>query len=237
MSLASTWFDLVIGVDVHFEVVPMAPAPMPFPHPFVGLVSDPNGMLFEPIVGAIVDLANARPISPPKGVVFINGVPATKTGTGVSNKTMLPHVPLPPGVAWAPVPRAPMPKVGLHGKVPPPPLPTAPPGDALLLVGSTTVTISGSNAVRMGEIALSCSDPVRLPTASVLAIPKGLPVLIGGPPGINWSSAEGVMVQASGEALLGRMAKRLKVASRLRTLVSRWAPTRLRNMFHKGACF
>ena len=36
-QIASRWLDLVIGLDLHLEIVPGSPSPVPFPHPFVGL--------------------------------------------------------------------------------------------------------------------------------------------------------------------------------------------------------
>lgn len=232
MTFASTWFDLVVGVDIHFEVVPMVPAPVPFPHPYVGMVFDVQGALFEAAVGAMVDLAYGRAPAP-AGKVLINSVPATVTGTAVTNHMALLHMPLPPGAAWAPVPRAPLPKVGLRGKAGPPPLPTTPPGDALLLMGAKNVQMMGSNPVRLGDIALSCSDPVRLPTSTVIAIPKGRPVVINGPPAVNWGQAAGML--AMNAALKGL--RSVWTATKLHRLVSRWSPTRLRNIFHKTVCF
>lgn len=134
---------------------------MPFPHPFLGMVFDPAGMIIGGMVGAMVDLAHGQ--APAPGKVLIWGLPATITGEQVSNLITLPHFPLPPGTAWAPVPRAPMPKVGKKGKPPKPAVPVAPPGDALLMMGSKTVQVMGANAVRLGDIALSCSDPGRHP--------------------------------------------------------------------------
>lgn len=47
--LASSLLDLVIGLDVHFEILPPpAPSPAPFPMPFVGMIEpDPVGMLLQ----------------------------------------------------------------------------------------------------------------------------------------------------------------------------------------------
>ncbi len=43
--IASTWLDLVVGLDIHFEMVPTpGPVPAPLPHPFVGMVFDPAGL-------------------------------------------------------------------------------------------------------------------------------------------------------------------------------------------------
>lgn len=231
--LASTWFDLVVWVDVHFQMVPMpAPTPVPFPHPFVGLVFDPAGLVMEAGVGAMMELAGA-PAAAPVGKVLINGFPATVSGDNVTNAMVLPHFVIPPGVAWAPVPRPPMPKVGAKGKPPKPAVPVVPPGDALLLNGAQTTQMMGANPVRLGELAMSCSDPVRLFSSSVLAIPKGPPVMIGGPPATNWGLAQGRLLQGAA----GRLVRNRWTAGKLHKLVSRLAPERLRNLLHKSVCF
>jgi hypothetical protein len=56
-------------------------------------------------------------------------------------------------------------------------------------IQATTVTVMGSSAVRMGEMWMSCGEPLRLPSSVVIAIPKGPLVLIGGPPGVNLMDA------------------------------------------------
>jgi RHS repeat-associated protein len=92
-------------------------------------------------------------------------------------------------------------------------------------MGSTTVTVMGSSAVRMGEMWMSCGEPLRLPSSVVIAIPKGPLVLIGGPPGVNLM-----------DALLG-MIKTKWVAGYAHSLISRIKSDRLRNIFTKVACF
>jgi hypothetical protein len=64
MPLASTWFDLVIGADVHIEMVPTpgGPVPTPFPHPFLGLVGDPTGAAIDQFQSALVSLATGGAI-------------------------------------------------------------------------------------------------------------------------------------------------------------------------------
>ena len=51
MPLASTWLDLVVGIDLHLELVPGAPSPVPFPHPFVGTVDDGVGAVLAELRG------------------------------------------------------------------------------------------------------------------------------------------------------------------------------------------
>ncbi|MFV8756503.1 DUF6531 domain-containing protein [Nannocystaceae bacterium ST9] len=154
MSLQSTFFDPVVGLDIHLVglVVPPAPSPIPTPMPmaFVGLVFDPFGLLFGAAIGMLM---GGGP-----GIVLVNGLPATNCGTEVTNGLTMPHVSA-PGVYFM--------KTMLPVEK----------GDAELYFGSLNVTLAGSFGVRLGDIALSCSNPIRLPTSIVLAIPKGAPVL------------------------------------------------------------
>ena len=220
---------MVVGLDLHMEMVPTpAPVPTPFPHPFMGIVFDPMGLIMDELIAQVTAWVTDTPVDP--GKVWIAGMPATVTGDEVSMP--VPHIFIPPGVSWAPVPRAPKPVIGLKGKLPMPDPPMPPPSDALLLMGSQTVSMMGSNPVRMGEVALTCSDPVRLPTGSVMS--TGMPklVMIGGPPGINWQQ---VMMMAGMRALRSKW-----VAGKLHGVIDKVIPEkfkRARNIAHKSACF
>jgi RHS repeat-associated protein len=140
--IASSWFDLVVGLDLHILLVPMppapAPVPTPLPLPFTGLVIDPIGAAFGKAMGG--------------STVLIGCLLATNCGTNVMNLPFHPPAPFPPAT-------------GKFGD------------DAELLFGSLNVEIAGSLGVRLGDIALSCNDPVRMPVSVVLAIPKGSLVL------------------------------------------------------------
>ncbi len=150
--LQSTHFDPVLGLDTHIVGIPAPPAPAPIPTPipmpFVGMVFDPLGVAIGAAIGMVT---GGHP-----GLVLVNSIPVTNCGTAVTNKMTMPHLPA-PGVMFIP--------------------PPAPSNDALLYFGSLNVTLGGSYGVRLGDIALSCNDPVRLPTSVVMAIPKGPPVL------------------------------------------------------------
>ncbi|MCB9718926.1 MAG: type II toxin-antitoxin system death-on-curing family toxin [Myxococcales bacterium] len=225
MPTASKWLDLVIGLDLHFEIVPPSPSPIPFPHPFVGVIFDPFGMVVDELIGAGMALLGAPP---PPGPVLVGGVPATATGDEASMPTG--HILLPPGVSWAPIPKVPIP--GAPGrKAPLPDLPLPPTGDAMLLFGSQTVQWRGGRAVRMGDPALSCSDPVRLPTSFVVNSGP-VNVLVGGPPALDWMS----LATAAGFRLL-----RTKWASKLlHAGVEKFVPKRFnraRDFLHDAACF
>jgi RHS repeat-associated protein len=185
--IAGKWMDMVVGVDIHFVLVPTpaGPVPTPLPHPFVGIVYDPVGL----VVGAAFSAAFAVILGAPfTGPVLINGLPAANTGIQGTNKPVMPHVPMPPGTAWAMVPSAPKPPIPGRPPSPPSPAPT-PQNDASMITGSKTVFISGTNACRLGDLAMSCAEPIRLPSSTCIAIPMGMPVLIGGPPALDFMAA------------------------------------------------
>jgi hypothetical protein len=79
--LASTWTDMVMGVDIHFEMVPTpaGPIPTPFPNPFIGVVFDPIGMAIGLAIGAGISAAFGGPITGP--VTMYGAFPATNVGT------------------------------------------------------------------------------------------------------------------------------------------------------------
>ncbi|AKF86568.1 hypothetical protein MFUL124B02_29520 [Myxococcus fulvus 124B02] len=222
--------DPVLGLDIHVVGVPAPPAPLPVPvpvpMPFVGLVFDPMGML----VGAAI----TRALGGQPNAVLINGLPATNCGTNVTNMLTLPHLPA-PGVAFIPPPK--------------------PGNDAELYFGAKDVSIAGSLGVRLGDIALSCSDPVRMPTSLVLALPKGAPVLVMKPMVPDLASiamalgmraamrALGAVLRAGGRLLRAlrrtqQASGRWRAASRaLHDAVDRMVPRRVRSRVHRAVCF
>lgn len=211
MPQASTWLDLVVGVDVHVEMVPTpaGPVPLPFPLPFLGLTGDPAGAAMGALQDALVSLASGGSALPSTGAVLVNGLPATTTATPAKNNLALIHLAAPPGSAFA----------------------RPPDGDAKLPMGALTVAFGGANAIRMGDPAFSCSDPVRLPTSTVVALPKGRQVVVGGPPGIDPAQALGEMIAARAvRTAWGAAAGLFKYLGRL-------TPTRLRNLIPRAMCF
>ncbi|WP_437764913.1 DUF6531 domain-containing protein [Sorangium sp. So ce281] len=219
--LASSFFDPVLGIDVHWELVPMpAPTPLPIPNPFTGIVFDPLGLAAGLAIGAAFALAAGAPVQGP--VVYWGIFPATNTGTEAIH---IPgHILFPPGTFWAPFPRTPKPVIR-PGEVPTPPKPVTPDNDAVAIFGSKTVSVMGSNAVRLGDIFLSCSEPIRLPSSIVLAVPKGAPILIGGPMSLD-------LMAAAMASLRTRF-----MSDSLHALVSRLSPGRFRNFLHRAVCF
>jgi len=221
--LASSQLDLVIGLDIHMEMVPTpAPVPTPFPMPFVGMIEfSASDLLLSVGIAKVMSVFTG---DPPNGPVLVNNFHATKTGDEAQNKKVLPHIVIPPGVAWTPLPKPLKLKVK-PGPPPAPDNPAAPPGDAVLVTGSKTVKFEGTNACRLGSLAMSCSDPVRLPSSVLLPIPKGFPVLIGGPDALDWSAA------AKAFFLRNKW-----TAGLLHQLISLLPPGRFRNLLHWGAC-
>ena len=222
--LASTFFDPVLGLDTHIVLVPAPPAPpIPTPLPFPFV-----GLVFDPAGLAIISAIGMAMGGGP-GIVLINSLPATICGTSVTNKLTMPHVPAPGPFAKPPT------------------------NDALLMFGSLDVSFSGLLAVRLGEIALSCSDPCRMPTSVVLAIPKGPLVLVLRPPvpDVGLIAAMGVLKVAF--KIIGKAMKLgMKLFKKLRfsQLASEnWAkiadrlkfggdnPGRFRQMWNDFVCF
>ncbi|KYF73430.1 hypothetical protein BE11_19925 [Sorangium cellulosum] len=91
MSQAAKFFDPVLGIDIHLVIVPTLPAPVPLPHPFIGIVFDPIGLLVSAGITAVFGGG---------GPVFVNGVRIGNTGTDC---IAIPHFPMPPGVSFAPM--------------------------------------------------------------------------------------------------------------------------------------
>ena len=223
--LQSKMLDMVIGLDIHVVLVPAPPAPpvpTPIPMPYIGMIFDPLGLA----IGSAISTA----LSGNPGVVLVNGMPVTNCGTEVMNRLTLPHV-FAPGTSFA---------MG------------TPPGNAELYFGSNKVSLGGSYGVRLGDVALSCCDPVRLPMSRVLALPAGPPVLNMSPmvPDVAAMAMAAAMrgamrgVRAAGGRLF-RVIRRAQRASglwrglarRAHNLVDNLAPQRLRSALHRGACF
>jgi len=219
--IASAYFDPILGVDIHWEMVPMpAPTPMPIPNPFTGIVFDPVGMVVGLALHNLMGAVAGAPFQGP--VIYWGAFPANTTGT--QGKHIPGHILIPPGTAWAPVPKTPKPVIK-PGDVVKPPKPIAPEDDAIMITGSKTVHVSGTNAVRLGDLAMSCSEPVRLPSSVVLAVGGGAPILIGGPPTLDLMAA-----------VLASLRTRF-IGDSLQALLSRMNPGRLRTFLMRAACF
>lgn len=158
MSLVAKHYDPVFGVDIHLIITPVGVV-IPVPHPFVGMVMD----LFDyvPALGSNV---------------YVNGRLRGAAGTGVRG---IPHFPI-GGMFVMP-----------------------PTNDGDIFMGSSTVLSEGEPLSRSGELVLTCQSigmptPLRtkprrrfgfyLPTSTVLPIPSGPPVMVGGPSTVSMAA-------------------------------------------------
>lgn len=181
--------DPVMGVDIHIVMIPTpaGPVPTPLPHPFVGMIMDP--MDYVPKVGATV-MVNKTP----RG----NSTTAGMLGTKV-------HIPMGGPFQMAPT-------IG-H--------------DSNNFFGSPRVTADGSYFSASGFMVMSCNDVgmpltaapgkkmkpkpgLYLPSSATIPIPKGPPVIVGGPYvpdvvgallGLAMSFGMGAAMKAAGKGL------------------------------------
>lgn len=213
--IAAKHFDPVMGVDIHIIQPPGPVPPVPVPHPFIGQVMDVFD--YVPVLGA---------------TVYINGVPRACAGTEVKN---VPHIPI--GGAF----------------VPPPPG-----NEGEIFMGSATVLAEDEPLSRLGLQVLSCQSigmiaPVRkkakttsmvLPNSVVLAIPAGMPVMVGGPPTISMM-AMGINAGMSAMSKLGKLRKSSKAmkkmsdqmhASASKAMKKMGVPPNVQNKVHRNIC-
>jgi RHS repeat-associated protein len=166
MLVAAKFGDPVLGVDIHMVLIPAPPAP-PIPTP---LPHPFIGVVFDPIGLAMGCLMSA--VFGGGGPVLINSMPCGNTGTEVKG---VPHFPTPPGISFAPN--------------------DIPGNEGVLFMGSLTVNMGGDSIARLTDMVISCNFPINLPTSVCLAVPMGPPVLVGGPPAINFLAAATQMIR------------------------------------------
>lgn len=176
MTIAAKHFDPVVGIDTHIVAIPTpgGPVPTPIPHPYVGSVFDAIDYL------------------PGGASVLVNGLPRGHAGSAVLFST--PHIPM-----------------GGMFTVPPS-------NEAQLFHGSTTVVSEGEPQALLGLSVLDCQDigipaPPRprktppksmvAPVGTLLSIPAGRMVMIGGPPAP-------FSITQMAEALAGKLVERLE---------------------------
>lgn len=178
MSLAATDQDMVVGLCIHMEMVPTpgGPVPTPIPHPFIATISDPGRKAAQSVTAPMQAAGGEMPEDRP---ITVGGMLATNVGTITKNATACPHVPLPPGTGWAPMPKPPKAPCGILETPPPPDPPAMPAGDALLDKGSTAVAFGKGKLIRLGDTCQSCSEPARQ-VSTVIALPKGATMLLIG---------------------------------------------------------
>lgn len=170
---------LVVGLCIHMVQVPSpaGPVPTPLPHPFVAMVSDPSRAAVNAVVQALKGAAGEEP--PDDRPMNLYGKPVSNVGVIAKNSSALPHIPMPPGVAWAPCPKAPKPVCGILETPPPPDSPAMPPGDCVLDLGASKVKFGPGAIARLGDTAQACSDPARQ-VVFIVAFPFGGPCVMPG---------------------------------------------------------
>ena len=176
--LIAKHFDPVLGIDIHILITPAGP--IPIPHPHIALILDPIDYIPVFNLGA---------------TVWVGGVPRADAGT-----------------AGMPIPHFP-----LGGSFVKPPM-----NENEIFMGSSTVVADGAPLSFTALPALSCHDigmiaPIRmkkpkksygmvLPTSVLLAIPVGMPVMVGGPPTVDMMA----LAMRGGMSALGASFKKLR---------------------------
>ncbi|WP_149304100.1 DUF6531 domain-containing protein [Pareuzebyella sediminis] len=174
MMLANAHFTPVLGIDIHFVLVPTpaGPVPTPLPHPFIGMVLDP--MDYIPPFNLPVPFIGPVPIG---SRTKVNGLHKGNAGTaGILNALI--HLPI-GGPTFA------TPPLINH--------------DSSNFFGSTRVNAEGSYMTPAGFMVMTCNDigmpltlkpgetcrtpiPGRyLPLSASIPLPAGRPVMVGGP--------------------------------------------------------
>jgi len=225
MALIATHFDMVLGVDLHWEMVPTpaGPVAMPFPNPFLGMVYDPKALAFMMAINNMVAAYNGQ--TPNRGLVLANSCPVA--GIGDEAVSVLKHIIIPPGSQWAPLPQGLLPPIK-PGDPPPPPSVGSPANNAMIIEGSDTCLAMGGSIAVNGVMLMSCAEPVRMPSSVLLAIPKGAPVQVGGPLSVSLLAA----------ALGGLRSSWLGCAMRglAHRILSRGVFARIRGLFARRGC-
>lgn len=118
---ASSHMDPVLGIDVHFVMIPPSPSPIPMPHPYIAMIMDPKdwiscavmtvAAMAAPVPTGDADADAAASLAFSVGMMALGmaGLGATvklgsftpRTTSGTKNKT-IPHFPM--GASFAPVP-------------------------------------------------------------------------------------------------------------------------------------
>ncbi|TDH20702.1 hypothetical protein EXU57_21555, partial [Segetibacter sp. 3557_3] len=181
----------VLGIDIH--IVLIGGVPVPVPHPFIGLVLDISDYI--PFIGSTINVNGL-----PRGNSSVNGMLALRA-----------HIPM--GGPFA------MPFLIGH--------------DSVNFFGSLTVKAQDALFSAAGYMVMSCSDiglpltvspgkklwnlvpHLYLPTSTVIPIPAGNPVMVGGPYVPDFESMQRALAMSFGFGAL------LKGAGRALNRISR----------------
>jgi len=231
---ASSHLDPVLGIDVHFVIIPPSPAPIPMPHPFIAIVMDPKDWISCAVMSVA---AMAAPVATgdadkdaAAGLAFgvatmalaLLGLGATvklgnftpRTTSGVSN-LVIPHFPM--GASFYPVPVL---KNSGHAQF------------GSLFLSADTNPFSGllhlnNDCWDIGIMQLMRraypSEPMHLylPTGFIMAIPSHNVIVNPIPTPINPIAGLTRIFNLGLGKLLNRMAGRLPAGSRISNALSK----------------
>lgn len=157
---AGKQFDIVMGVDIHLIQPPGPVPPVPVPHPFIGMVYDPES--FFPFIGS-----NLK----------VNYIPGAVAGSPVI--ATIPHIPI-GGVFVKPPANAGevfMGSISVNGE-----------GEPLSFTGCPVLTCHDFGIVSIPrKKKKSKLNSFLLPTSTLYAIPVGKPILLSTGMTISWN--------------------------------------------------
>ncbi|MEM6631462.1 MAG: PAAR domain-containing protein, partial [Bacteroidota bacterium] len=192
--IAAKHFDIVMGVDVHIIMIPTpgGPVPTPIPHPFVGMMFDPNdydmkamamsaassmGLDLTPVleIKAVIDGINKEmdKFNPAKRInqLIEDAKSFVKEQLGIN--------PPPSGPAHVNVNGLPRSIITSKGIAAPPHIPIGgpfqkpPDNECEAFLGSLTVRADQEHMCFLGCMTQSCQDIPPFPNSVIMAIPGG----------------------------------------------------------------
>jgi RHS repeat-associated protein len=217
--LISKHFDPVIGIDIHFLIIPPA-GPVPIPHPHIALVFDPFD--YVPFIGATVK---------------VGGLPRSTAGTAGKP---IPHIPM-----GGPFAKPPMNENEIFmGSVT-----VLADGGPLSYTAVPSLSCHDIGLIAPPRKKKpKKSFGMVLPTSVVLSIPLGMPVMVGGAPTIDMmglAMAGGFAALGGAFKKLRKMQKKSPRIKKMSDAIHNRAkkamdqlgvPPNVRNKVHKGIC-
>ncbi|PPK88770.1 RHS repeat-associated protein [Neolewinella xylanilytica] len=213
--IAAKMMDMVMGVDIHIVQPPGPVPPIPFPHPFIGMVMDP--MEFLPFIGAST---------------WVNGMPRAQAGNEA--KGVPPHIPL-GGTFIKPV--------DSEGEIFMGSATVVVEDEPFSRMSSPVLSCSCIGMPSPPRPKGKAKAGLKLPTSVLIAIPGGQLVMVGGPPTISMMAIGMKLGMAAGGKFFNRFVKNSGAYKKLcakihdaASLVTRHLPENLRNKIHRNIC-
>lgn len=217
--LISKHFDPVMGIDIHFLIIPPA-GPVPIPHPHIALVFDPFD--YVPFIGATVK---------------VGGLPRSTAGTAGKP---IPHIPM-----GGPFAKPPMNENEIFmGSVT-----VLADGGPLSYTAVPSLSCHDIGLIAPPRKKKpKKSFGMVLPTSVVLSIPLGMPVMVGGAPTIDMMGLAMMGGFAALGGAFKKLRKMQKKSPRMKKISSAihnrakkamdklGVPPNIRNKVHKNIC-